>query len=91
MDILSDSFLRNRSGILATRGSGDALNRSICCNILVGYGAQNVKAEGILPLILPFVVSDAFFLIADIDSPRGGINRVHPHNLASLVESLRAH
>jgi hypothetical protein len=64
---------------------------AICCNVLVGYGAQNVKAEGILLLILPFVVTIAFFLIADIDNPRGGVIRVNPQNLASLVESLRAH
>jgi hypothetical protein len=64
---------------------------AICCNLLVGYGAQNVKAEGILLLILPLVVAIAFFLIADIDSPRGGVIRVHPQNLASLAESLRAH
>lgn len=63
---------------------------AICCNVLVGYCAQNVKAEGIMLLILPLLVAIAFFLIADIDSPRGGVIRVAPHNLASLVESLRA-
>ncbi|MFZ0946173.1 MAG: hypothetical protein WB930_01000 [Syntrophobacteraceae bacterium] len=64
---------------------------AICCNVLVGYCAQNVKAEGIMLLILPLLVAIAFFLIADIDSPRGGVIRVNPQNLASLVESLRAH
>jgi len=63
---------------------------AICCNVLVGYCAQNVKAEGIMLLILPLIVAIAFFLIADIDSPRGGVIRVHPQNLASLAESLRA-
>ena len=63
---------------------------AICCNVLVGYGARNVKARGILLLVLPLVVSISFFLIADIDSPRGGFIRVHPQNLESLVESLRA-
>jgi len=64
---------------------------AICCNVLVGYGIRNVKAEGILLLILPLVVSISFFLIADIDSPRGGVIRVRPQNLASLVGSLGAH
>jgi len=64
---------------------------AICCNVLVGYRTRNVKAEGILLLILPLVASISFFLIADIDSPRGGVIRVNPQNLASLVESLRAH
>jgi hypothetical protein len=63
---------------------------AICCNALIGYGARNVKAKAILFLLLPLVVSISFFLIADIDSPRGGIIRVAPHNLASLAESLRA-
>jgi hypothetical protein len=64
---------------------------AICCNGLVGYGARNVKAEGILRLILPLVVAISFFLIADIDSPRGGVIRVNPQNLASLADSLRTH
>ena len=63
---------------------------AICCNVLVGYGARNPKAKGILLLILPVIVSISFFLIADIDSPRGGLIRVNPQNLISLVESLRA-
>ena len=63
---------------------------AICCNLLVGYGVRNVKAEAGLLLVLPLVVSISFFLIADIDSPRGGVIRVNPQNLQSLVESLRA-
>ncbi len=63
---------------------------AIFSNVLVGYGARMVKVEGILLLILPLVVAIAFFLIADIDSPRGGVIRVNPQNLVSLAESLRA-
>jgi hypothetical protein len=37
------------------------------------------------------IVAIAFFLIADIDSPRSGIIRVAPQNLIALVESLRGH
>jgi len=62
-----------------------------CCNVLVGYGMRNVRAEGYLLLVLPLVLSIAFFLIADIDSPRGGVIHVVPHNIVSLVESLHAH
>jgi hypothetical protein len=61
------------------------------CNVLIGYGSRNVKAERLMLLILPLVVTMAFFLIADIDSPRNGVIRVHPHNLISLVESLHTH
>ena len=63
---------------------------AICCNVLVGYGARNDKAPARLLLILPLVVSITFMLIADIDSPRGGMIRVTPQNLTNLVESLRA-
>ena len=45
----------------------------------------------VLFLVLPLVLSIALFLIADIDTPRGGLIHVNPQNLASLVESLRAH
>jgi hypothetical protein len=40
-------------------------------------------------VILPLVVSIAFMLIADIDSPRNGFIRANPQNLISLAESLR--
>jgi hypothetical protein len=59
-------------------------------NLLVGYGAENVKAESILLMVLPCVLSISFLLIADIESPRGGIIHVTPQNLSSLAESLHA-
>jgi len=64
---------------------------AICCNLLVGYGMRSANKEAVLLLVLPLVVSIAFFLIADIDSPRGGLVRVAPQNLLSLSESLPAH
>jgi hypothetical protein len=44
--------------------------------------------EATVFLVLTLVVSISFFLIADIDSPRGGIIRVQPQNLMSLSQSL---
>jgi hypothetical protein len=64
---------------------------AICCNLLIGYGARDNKPGIILLLVLPLVVSIAFFLIADIDSPRGGVIRVNPQNIISLQESLHGH
>jgi hypothetical protein len=64
---------------------------AICCNLLIGYGARAVRPGSVRLIVLPLVVSIAFFLIADIDSPRGGIIRVHPQNIISLQESLHAH
>jgi hypothetical protein len=63
---------------------------AVCCNVLIGLGVRDVKAAGALLLVLPFIVSISFFLIADVDSPRGGVIRVQPQNLESIVESLRA-
>jgi hypothetical protein len=64
---------------------------AICCNVLVGYHARHVKRNAMLMLVLPFIVSISFFLIADIDSPRGGVIRVPPQNLLTLSRSLPAH
>ena len=63
---------------------------AICSNALVGFGAREAQRESKLLLILPLVVAIAFFLIADIESPRGGTIRVHPQNLLNLATSLRA-
>jgi hypothetical protein len=61
---------------------------AICCNLLIGYAAH--RSNGMVFLILPLAVSVSFLLIADIDSPRGGLIRVRPHNLVSLSQSLTA-
>ena len=63
---------------------------AICCNLLVGYEARNTKIRGILLPILPLIVATAFLLIADMDSPRGGLIHVYPQNLLSLSASLPA-
>jgi len=60
---------------------------AVLSNLLIGYGAHGKKP--ILSLILPLAVALSFFLIADIDSPRGGIIRVHPQNLYVLAESFK--
>jgi hypothetical protein len=57
------------------------------CNLLFGYGAHR---PSILFVVLPLAVAVSFFLIADIDSPRGGLIRVRPQNLVSLSQSLSA-
>ena len=60
---------------------------AISCNLLVGYSERR---KGVLLLfILPFVISVAFFLIADLDSPRGGVIRVHPQNLMAASQSMK--
>ena len=58
------------------------------CNLLIGYGAH--RRGIILFLVLPLALSISFFLISDIDSPRGGVIRVSPQNLESLAQALNA-
>jgi hypothetical protein len=62
---------------------------AISCNLLVGFGGQRKDVAALF--ILPVVVSIAFFLIADLDSPRGGTIRVIPQNLEATAQSIRAH
>lgn len=61
---------------------------AIGSNLLVGFGSRQVMDEPMLLLVLPLVVSISFMLIADIDSPRGGIIRVVPQNLHALAPTL---
>jgi len=57
--------------------------------LLVGVGAKSAKSLSRVLLILPLMLSVAFFLIADIDSPRRGMICVTPQNLLLLSDSLR--
>jgi hypothetical protein len=64
---------------------------AICCSTLVGYGSHNrLKGSSALVFILPVIVSIAFLLIADIDSPRGGLIRVKPQNLHALAATMHS-
>ena len=58
--------------------------------MLVGYGARAFKAEAYFIWVLPLAISISFFLIADIDSPRGGLIRVSPQNLIDVSQSMTA-
>jgi hypothetical protein len=60
---------------------------AIFCNAMLGFGIKvpNIK----LLTILPLVTAVAFFLIADIDSPRRGTIVVHPLNLEALRDTLK--
>jgi hypothetical protein len=58
--------------------------------VLVGYGAQAFKSEAYFIWVLPIAISISFFLIADIDSPRGGLIRVSPQNLIDVAQPMHA-
>lgn len=56
--------------------------------LMQGYGARGDTIHRTLLLALPMTVSLSLSLIADIDSPRGGLIRVVPQNLIVLQQSL---
>jgi len=61
---------------------------AIFCNLLLGYDAR--RKHILQFMVLPLVLSVAFLLIADIDSPRGGLIHVLPQNLVGLSQSLHS-
>jgi hypothetical protein len=60
----------------------------IGCSWLVAYRER--RTDGLAFLIVPLAASVCLFLIADLDSPRGGAIHVNPRNLSSLSKSLPA-
>ncbi len=57
------------------------------CSLLMGYSSY--RPTRIVLFVMPLIIAISFFLIADIDSPRGGLIRVHPRNLVRLAHSLQ--
>jgi hypothetical protein len=60
---------------------------AIFCNLVLGY-----RAHGKNPLlfwVIPVVLSTCFFLIADIESPRGGAIWIEAQNLQTVADSMR--
>jgi hypothetical protein len=60
---------------------------ALCSNVLIGYGAR--RREAVLLFVFPLVVSISFFLISDIDSPRGGVIHVAPRNIQAVAHSMQ--
>ena len=60
----------------------------IGCCWLIAYRAR--RTDWLEFMIVPIAVAVCFFLIADLDSPRGGAIRVAPVNLLSFSQSLPA-
>lgn len=61
---------------------------AVMCNMMMGYNSRHVSKLRSRRFLLPFILSVSFFLIADIDSPGGGVIRVIPQNLRSLMDTL---
>jgi hypothetical protein len=61
---------------------------AMLCNVMLGYFGGTSKKRPAL-VLLPLLVAISFLLIADIDSPRGGLIRVSPQNLKLLLQVIR--
>jgi hypothetical protein len=55
-------------------------------SVMIGIGVH--RRTVFISLVAPLVISVSFFLIADLDSPRLGLIRVHPEDLLILSRSL---
>jgi hypothetical protein len=62
---------------------------AMVCNTMVGYTTRNPTKHHVLLLILPLMVGVAFYLIADIGSPIGGLIHVQPQNLQSVADMMQ--
>jgi hypothetical protein len=62
---------------------------SVLSNLMIGYAASRMKKRVVFLVVMPLVLAIAFFLIADIDSPRGGYIHIKPLNLLSLTSLFR--
>jgi hypothetical protein len=62
---------------------------AVFATLLVGIGLDEGHGFSRMLLVLPLVIATAFFLIADVESPRMGIIRVVPENLMTLSHTLR--
>ena len=62
---------------------------AVFATVLVGIGLDEGHGFSRMLMVLPLVIATAFFLIADVESPRMGIIRVVPDNLVALSHLLR--
>lgn len=60
---------------------------SLCCCVLYGFYATHDSGK-VLFVSLPVILAITFLLLADLDSPRGGVILLRPQNLLSLSASL---
>jgi hypothetical protein len=60
---------------------------AVACNFIFGYGEIRVGRARLM--VLPIIISIPFFLIGDLDSPRGGLIHVVPQNLIALYQTMQ--
>ena len=63
---------------------------ALFANLFIGFSKPPAMSRFAAMTIMPFMVSIAFMLIGDIDSPRGGFVNIEPHNLLELAYELKS-
>lgn len=61
----------------------------VCAMLLTGFTSRNARGQRAVLGVLPLVLAIAFYLIAEIESPRDGFITIAPQNLQSLADSMR--
>jgi cytochrome bd-type quinol oxidase subunit 1 len=61
---------------------------ALLSNLMIVFSARTLHRRARVLLILPLVVSVSAMLLADIDSPRGGIIKVSAENLRIVADSM---
>ena len=61
----------------------------VVATTLLGFRFHQQSQIYVLTLVTPTIIATSFFLIADIDCPRGGVIRVIPQNLIALQAALK--
>lgn len=59
---------------------------AVVSNVFIGYTARKEQGMNMLILVLPFLITSALFIIAEIDIPGQGVIHVTPDDLLSLKE-----
>jgi hypothetical protein len=62
-----------------------------CSNFLIGYTERHLDVRAKRLFVIPLVISTSLYLIAEIDSPNGGVIRIRPQNLESVSSSVQVH
>jgi len=63
---------------------------ALFANFFIGFSKPPKMSQLGALTIMPVIISVAFMLIGDIDSPRGGFVNIEPHNLLEVAQSLKS-
>jgi hypothetical protein len=63
---------------------------ALFANLFIGFSKPPAVSRFGAVTTMPLIISIAFMLIGDIDSPRGGFVNIEPHNLLEVAHELKS-